>query len=109
MSFLELLAHNVEVQRAATADDSAGGDDVTYSTHIASMPARIRESKGAYQRELRGEAQNITHVMYFPRSRDVQRGDRIVYDSDTFEVVGLASIFGGQQKHHHEAQMRRLE
>ena len=109
MSFLGLLAHNVEVQRSTTADDGAGGDTETWATHIASMPARIRESKGAYQRELRGEAQNVTHIMYFPRSRDVQRGDRVIYGDDTFLVVGLASIFGGQQEHHHEAQMRRIE
>ena len=109
MSFLGLLAHNVEVQRSATADDGAGGDTEAWSTHIASMPARIRESKGFYRRELRGEEQNVTQVMYFPRSRDVQRGDRAIYGDDTFLVVGLASIFGGQHEHHHEAQMRRIE
>lgn len=87
--------HVVDVSRKGQVDDSQGGDTETYAAaHLTDERCRISKAGTGERQVAQQEHGVLTHVIYFQRSRDVQRGDRLTVTQGpgaTFEVLNVQS------------------
>lgn len=87
--------HRVTIYKSASARDSAGGTNLTYSVRQAAVPCSIATASGSEQDRFSQMNLTITHRVAFLSSTltdGVLVGDKLVADDtgDTYHVRGIS-------------------
>lgn len=75
----------LQVWRSDLADDGAGGQVATL-VQVGTVQALVSQPSAAEQVVAAQAGAALTHVVYFGPADDVQRGDELRGDGDTFRV-----------------------
>lgn len=86
--FTSLLNNTFTIYRRVRTDDGQGGWAISY-LELGMAEGRIRPATANERVVAAGEEQQITHVLYIEHGEDVLRGDRVVCDDLTVEVLGI--------------------
>ena len=109
MSYLSLLINTCTVQRYAegVADDY-GTPTLTWADHLTDIACRLSSGSAKTQgREIKvGAELVIADHTIFLGDVDVTEQDRIVIDSDTYEVLMVVDRKDGATSHHKECFVR---
>ena len=111
MSLRGLLVHDVIILRPALGTSRYGDarKDWVTSTEIETSGWVARRSESEDRSEGR-EAQVSEWVLYLDADADIQAGDRVVWESTTFEVDGPPNhAHTPRGEHHVEADLRLVE
>lgn len=81
-----LLNRTLAVWRPGTSDDGSGGQDVA-RTHVADVRAKVDQPTAAERREADQWGARHTHTARFLPAADVERGDELRGDEQTFRVL----------------------
>lgn len=85
-SVAHLLNRTLAVWRPAVSDDGSGGQDVTLS-HVGDVRAKV-DQPTAEERQVADQLRaEHTHTIRFLPDADVQRGDELRGDGQTFHVL----------------------
>lgn len=111
MSFAGLLVHDITIRRAGATTDRYSAtiknwDDST-DTDVNGW---ITQSSGLEDHTDGREAQVGSWVLFLPTGTDILGGDRVVWESYTFEVDGPPQrAWTPRGEHHIEARLRIVE
>jgi SPP1 family predicted phage head-tail adaptor len=86
--FQSLLNNTFTVSRRVRTDDGQGGWAISY-LELGTAEGRIRPATANERVVADAEEQQITHVLYLEHGEDVLRGDLVVCDDLTVEVLGV--------------------
>lgn len=86
--FESLLNHDFTVSRRQRSPDGQGGWVISYAA-AGTVRGRIRPSSSTERISAQSEEREITHVLYVKADADVQRGDQVVGDGLTVEVLAV--------------------
>ena len=84
-----LLDQTIAVQRAVTTIDTDGSPELTWSTHLASLRARLRPVRPGRAIEAGRPVERRRWMIYFGADHDIVAGDRIVHDGSTLRITGI--------------------
>lgn len=91
---VHLLIGSVAVQRPADSLDAAGAPVRVWQTHLAHVPASIRDLTPIQTTRHGREIRRRRVRAYLPPATDVRRYDRIVVEGQAFDVTGVTSVQG---------------
>lgn len=111
MSLTALLVHDVSIVRAGSTTDRYGATIKNWATATTTATSGwVTQVSGVEDRTDGREAQVGTWVLYLPVDTDVVGGDRVVWESYTFEVDGPPNrAWTPRGEHHVEARLRLIE
>ena len=106
---IEGLIHTGIVYRKAEASDNYGGVTSTLTSIITGWRCRISEDFSMYAREQRGRGgREIFDVVGENNATPILRGDILVIDSVSFEVVSIAHRNTDVSSHHWYLKVERM-
>lgn len=85
-----LLNRELAVGRATRAEDPYGGGVNTVAT-VGTVRARVSRPSPAEREVAAREGVRVTHTAYLLPDADVQRGDLLTGDGQTFEVISVVA------------------
>lgn len=101
MSLASLLTQRATIERWARTVDDYGEIAPSWSSSSTDVPCLIQQKNGRIAMSPEGREYEFSAVAYFrpgtdikPQPEDGGEGDRIVVDSGTFEVRGVADEAG---------------
>lgn len=83
-----LLNRVLTVSRPTRSNDAYGGGTDVWA-EVATVTARVSRAAPAERQVADQEGVRITHDVYLDVDADVQRGDRLAGDGQTFTVVSV--------------------
>lgn len=86
--FTSLLNNTFTVSRRVRTSDGQGGWAISY-LELGTVEGRIRPATSNEREVAAAEEQQITHVLYVEHGEDILRGDQVVCDDLTVEVLGI--------------------
>ena len=111
MSYTSLLINACTVQRfTAGAPDDYGTPTLTWADHLTDIACRLSSgSTSTTGREIKVGAEIVIadHTIFLG-DVDVTEQDRIVIDSDTYEVLMVVDRKDGATSHHKECYLRTV-
>ena len=111
MSYLSLLINTCTTQRfTAGAPDDYGTPTLTWADHLTDIACRLSSgSTSTTGREIKVGAEIVIadHTIFLG-DVDVTEQDRIVIDSDTYEVLMVVDRKDGATSHHKECYLRTV-
>lgn len=87
--FESLLNNTFVVYRRERTSDGQGGWLITYNALDDTVEGRIRPATGTEREVARSEERQISHVLYVVHGADIERGDRVVCEDLTVDVMGI--------------------
>jgi len=95
------LRHIVDVKRKTTSANSEYEVVASWSTVASSVKADIQPAGGSYDQRTYGNEESALFKGYFPAGTNILAGDRVVFNSKSYEVKYVADRRG----HHLEADL----
>lgn len=86
--FQSLLNNSFVVSRRVRTDDGQGGWTISY-LELGTVEGRICPATSNERVVADAEEQQITHVLYVEHGEDIARGDLVICDDLTVEVLGV--------------------
>ena len=84
-----LLDQTIAVERATTTIGSDGSPELTWSTHLASVRARLRPVRPRQAIDAGRPVERRRWTIYVGADYDIVAGDRIVYGGSTLRITGI--------------------
>lgn len=111
MSFTRLLVHTVTIRRAGSTADRYGATVKDWATATdTDVAGWVAQTSGIEINDLGREGERSDWTAYFPVDTDVLGGDRIIWESTTFEVDGPPNrAWTPRGEHHVEARLKLVE
>ena len=108
MSFDSLLINTCTIRRYTTgAQDGYGNPVKTWADHLVNQPCRYSEPKN---NEIKVEKEVLIYDLdVFLNDVDVTVQDRVVLNSETYEILGVKDRQDGTGKHHKELAIRTIQ
>jgi len=108
MAITDFLAITAEIKRLSHSENDYGGEDNTWSTHIASYSCRIYQTKGESQVSDIGKTENSTHKA-IGANVDILAGDKLVNSSEEYIVKRVYKVYDEDSIHHLELFLERIK
>ena len=90
---VNLMVHTAQVQRATFAAGTfSTAQTKTWTTVFANVPCRIQPLSARERLEFDRPQEAISHRMYHAGALAVTAGDRVMFGTRTFNVVGVRNI-----------------
>lgn len=99
MSFNSLLIHTCDIQEYTT---STSGYETTkaWANKAADVPCRKTANTRPDIQDTEIRVNTDDDLFSFKPDVDIERGDRIVYEGNNFDVVKINKVYGGENLHH---------
>lgn len=107
MSYTDLLTSTCTIQRYTVGSYDAYNNPVkTWADHLTDEPCRLSYPKGK-QLQTRTEVVPITEMLFLDVV-DVTEHDRVIVDSNTYDILFVAARQNGVGGHHLELDLQRV-
>lgn len=108
MSYTTLLINTCTVKRhVEIGTDSYGQPTYSWTDHLVDEPCRWSTPKNT---EIKiGAEIVIANLQLFLGDVDITEQDRVIIDTDTYEVISSVKRQDGTDEHHIEAFLRRVK
>lgn len=108
MTYDTLLINSCDIERYTTgAADDYGHPAKTWAVHLDDEPCRYSEPKN---KEIKVGAEVLIYDLdLFMNDVDVTVQDRVVLNSETYEILGVRDRQDGTGKHHKELAIRTVK
>ena len=90
MSFSKLLNTTCDIQSKTESQGSTGELTASWSNKANDVPCRINSGKNASVSEDIGKRSLVAVKIYFEVDVDINEGDRIVTEDETYDVILVA-------------------
>jgi hypothetical protein len=108
VSYTDLLINTATIRRFTVGAQDAYGNPVkTWANHLVNQPCRYSEPKN---NEIKVGAEVLIYDLdLFMNDVDVTAQDRVVLNSETYEILGVKSRQNGTAAHHKELAIRTVK
>lgn len=110
MSYASLLIDQVTILNEAESEETDRyGNDVVSDDDGTLYPARVVQMAASEVDDLTRDTRTTTYEVYLPKTADVSALSKIVWESETYRVVGDPNRVPGRSGLHHiELRMEKV-
>lgn len=98
MSFDDLLIHSLYIKTATSSQNSLGEWISTYTTSTTATSCRMNPLSAAEMVQMQGRYDDVRYKCYLTYSTSLNRGDRILYESEEYRVKDIHPDSSGHHK-----------
>ena len=100
-----LLDDTVDIKTRSSGDLNDWGEPDNTWTTTSDVECKVFQVTDAETKEIHGEWEDIRYKIYFKYSQTINVEDRVVYDSDEYEVV---EVFNSSYIHNSDDRFKRV-